>query len=120
MSVIQQLWHQLYLLGLPIHWNQLLPRRQNALKRARDAASESRKTTRSVSAMEALLLMVTAVQRYHSFVVGGHAGIEQTSVIVEGDDNNFCACSSSGWRLMASVGCMCSCVLASITGSHWQ
>ena len=34
--------------------------------------------------MEALLLVVTAVQRYHSFVVGGHAGIEQTSVIVEG------------------------------------
>ena len=70
--------------------------------------------------MEALLLVVTAVQRYHSFVVGGHAGIEQTSAIVEDDDNNFCACSSSGWRLMASVGCMYSCVLASITGSHWQ
>ena len=62
------------------------------------------------------LVVVTAVQRCRSFVADGHAGIEQTSAIVEGEDSNFCACSSCGWRLTASVGCMCSCVLSSITG----
>ena len=46
---------------------------------------------------QANLVVVTAVQRCRSFVAGGHAGIEQTSAIVEGEDNNFCACSSSGW-----------------------
>ena len=79
-------------------------------------ASESRKTIRSVTAMEALLVVATAVQRCHSFVAqgyaecscadghrahvvdcGNHAGIEQTSSIVEGKDNNVCASSSSGW-----------------------